>query len=350
MPGEWEDVTAGWMTDALQARCPGVEVDSVTVVGRDDGTNRRARLGVTYSVGAGPEVVFAKAEGAHREVHARNGNLFNEPDLFASGVPLAVDHPLSYHVVVDRPALDYVIVMEDVTRRGGDPRDSTRPLTLAQVERGVRDLARLHATHWGVVVAGHPRLGWLQTWEPTEGWQEGLRRRIPLGLARAGDVLPDQVAGRSADELLELWVRAVRTYRTGAMTLLHGDAHIGNTYVLPDDRVGFLDWQVCRRGNWSQDLAYFLVGALTVADRRAGERRLVDAYLDALALPAVEQPSTDEAWRRYRASHAYGLGIWLSTLGTDGYQRHDVSLALAERYAHALVDHDTATALDHLAV
>jgi len=352
VPGDWDAVTPAWMTAALQRRCPGVEVDEVTVVGRDDGTNRRARLGVTYSAGSGvgPEVVFVKAEGDHREVHARNGNLFNEPELFAAGVPLLVDHPLSYHVVIDRPALDYVIVMEDVTRRGGDPRDSTRPLTLAQVERGVRDLARLHAAHWGLVPEAHPRLGWLQTWEPTEGWQAGLRRRIPAGLARGADVLPDLVAGRSTDELLALWVRAVRTYRTGAMTLLHGDAHIGNTYVLPDDRVGFLDWQVCRRGNWSQDLAYFVVGSLTVDDRRAGERRLVAAYLDALELPADQMPSGDEAWCRYRASHAYGLGIWLSTLGTDGYQRHEVSLALAERYAHALVDGDTAAALDDLAV
>jgi hypothetical protein len=36
----------------------------------------------------GPEVVFVKAEGTHREVHARNGNLFNEPRIFASGMPL----------------------------------------------------------------------------------------------------------------------------------------------------------------------------------------------------------------------------------------------------------------------
>jgi aminoglycoside phosphotransferase (APT) family kinase protein len=52
-------------------------------------------------------------------------------------------------------------------------------------------------------------------------------------------------------------------------TLLHGDPHIGSTYVLPDDDVGFLDWQMARRGNWSLDLGYFLQGALTIEDRRA---------------------------------------------------------------------------------
>jgi aminoglycoside phosphotransferase (APT) family kinase protein len=41
--------------------------------------------------------------------------------------------------------------------------------------------------------------------------------------------------------------------------------------VLPDDDVGFLDWQMARRGNWSLDLGYFLQGALTIEDRRRGE-------------------------------------------------------------------------------
>jgi hypothetical protein len=75
------------MTAALRPDHPGVEVASVEVLSRDDGTNRRARLGITYSGGAGPPVVFAKGEGPWRESHARNGNLFNEPELFAARIP-----------------------------------------------------------------------------------------------------------------------------------------------------------------------------------------------------------------------------------------------------------------------
>jgi hypothetical protein len=80
IPASWDDITPAWMSAAL-----GADVARVTVAGRDDGTNRRARLALTYASGSGPEVVFAKAEGDHREVHARNGNLFNEAELFASG-------------------------------------------------------------------------------------------------------------------------------------------------------------------------------------------------------------------------------------------------------------------------
>jgi hypothetical protein len=48
-------------------------------------------------------------------------------------MPLPVDHPAPYGVVIDEPTLDWIVVMEDVTLRGGDPRDSTRPLSVDQV-------------------------------------------------------------------------------------------------------------------------------------------------------------------------------------------------------------------------
>lgn len=201
IPADWDDVTPAWMTVALASRHPGTEVGEVRLVLRDDGNNRRARFGVTYSAGTGPATVFCKAEGLgeHRVLHRNNG-----------------------------------------------------------------------------------------------------------------------------------------------------DAHIGNTYVLPDGEVGFLDWQVARRGGWSQDVGYFLVGSLTVTDRREHEADLVAEYLGALEVPGERRPSPEAGWLSYRASAAYGLAVWLSTLGTDGWQRRDVSLALAERYGAAFVELETEAALDRL--
>jgi aminoglycoside phosphotransferase (APT) family kinase protein len=129
------------------------------------------------------------------------------------------------------------------------------------------------------------------------------------------------------------------------MTLLHGDAHIGNTYVLPNGDVGFLDWQVVRRGEWSQDVGYFLVGSLIEQDRRRSEKKLLEEYCAALEVPDGQRPSKADAWLRYRATPAYGLAIWLSTLGTDGWQRREVSLALAQRYATAFVELQSERAL-----
>jgi aminoglycoside phosphotransferase (APT) family kinase protein len=176
----------------------------------------------------------------------------------------------------------------------------------------------------------------------------GLKRRVPTGLERAAGLIPDEVSQYTGDEIVALWARYVDSLTNGPMTLLHGDAHIGNTYVLPDDQVGFLDWQVVRRGNWSQDVAYFLVGALTESDRRAHDGALIEEYRSALDVPRDELPTKDEAWLRYRACAAYGLAIWLSTLGTDGWQSREVCEDLARRYAAACVELESTAALDRL--
>lgn len=349
IPARWEDVAPEWMTAAIAGRHPDARVGEVRLVTRDDGTNRRARLGLEYAVGFGPESVFLKAHApAHRLVHLRNGNLFNEARLFASGAELPLDHPLVYKSIVDYLRLDFLLVMEDLTLRDADPRDATRPMTVEQVANGLRGLARLHSRYWGGSGKTHRHLRWVKTWKPSKGWRVGLRKRIPIGLERGASGLPEEIRRFAADDVVDLWTRYVGSLAGDTMTLLHGDAHIGNTYVLPGGDVGFLDWQVVRWGNWSQDVGYFLVSALTEEDRRAGEAELLEIYRNALELPAARRPSADEIRWRYRASPAYGLAIWLSTLGTDGWQSREVCLALARRFASAFVELDSLSALEHL--
>ena len=117
---------------------------------------------------------------------------------------------------------------------------------------------------------------------------------LPAALERLGDDAPAEVMSLTIDGLIDsIWKPYIATLTTSPQTLLHGDPHIGNTYVLPSDEVGFLDWQVARRGNWSLDLGYFLQGALTVEDRRRSERDLLEEYRDSLGLPADELPSAD---------------------------------------------------------
>ena len=68
----------------------------------------------------------------------------------------------------------------------------------------------------------------------------------------------------------------------------------------------------------------------------------------ALELPAGEKLSRDDLWLRYRASSAHGLTMWLVTAASD-WQRLEVSLALAHRYASAFIDLDGAAAINELA-
>jgi hypothetical protein len=332
----------------IAARHPGAVVERVDVLLQAAGTNRRARLALHYVEGSGPATLFLKAHAPHhRWVHLRNGNLFSETRLYAARIPLEVDHPYVYRAICDWLDLDFLIVMEDLESRGAEPRDALHPLNIEQVLHGVRALARLHSRYWNFSRSSQPRLHWVRTWEPTQGWQVGLRKRVPIGLARGADQLPAAIARHSGDAIVGYWVRLVHSLGQGPLTLLHADAHVGNVYTLPDNRMGFLDW-IVRRGNWSQDVGYFLVGALTEDDRRRSERMLIEEYCGALTVPADVRPAPDEAWMRYRASHVYGLTIWLSTLGTDGWQPHPISLQLVQRYASACIEHDTMAALASL--
>ena len=173
--------------------------------------------------------------------------------------------------------------MEDLAARGGDPQRRRPDLSRStRCPPDCTDWPGFTPSTSGSRPAPIRHSSWVQTWAPTEGFQVGLRRRLPTGLERAGGLLPDAVRGLNGDGIVDQWARFVSTLGDGGMTLLHGDAHIGNTYVLPGGDVGFLDWQVTRRGNWSQDVGYFLMGAMTEEDRRAHEFTLVDDYFGAL--------------------------------------------------------------------
>lgn len=336
------------MTAALRDHHQGAVVDTVSIALRNDGTNRRARLALRYAAGTGPATVFVKAvDPEHADLVELTSGLYHEPRLFLSDVVLPLDHPTVYRAVIDEQRRDFLLLMEDVVARGADPRDATRPLSLDEAVRGVRGLARLHGAFWGERITGNPALSWVEPFVPFAGLE-----LAPLEVAyqRLGDSVPAEITAMSGAELFgSLWARYISSLTRGPQTLLHGDPHIGNTYVLPDGDVGFLDWQMVRHGNFSLDLGYFLQGALTIADRRAGERALLEEYRGALGLPAADLPSAEEIWLHYRASAAHGLAIWIATLsGGDSWQRPDISLAFAQRYAAAFTDLDTRAALDSL--
>ncbi|MDL9938641.1 phosphotransferase [Gordonia sp. ABSL1-1] len=344
IPHDWEAITPEWMTRALASHFPDAEVANVSVDHRDDGTNRRARLRVDYTAGDGPATVFVKgADPGHKELLRITSGLFHEPRLFRSGVDLPVEHPRVLTALIDEPGYDFFLVMEDLSARGADPRDATRPLTPEQAASGVRGLARMHGKYWGGAVLDDPALDWL---EPFTAWGGMEIAPLPAALDRLGDDAPPQVLSLTIESLLDdVWKPYIDSLTRGPQTLLHGDPHVGNTYLL-GDQLGFLDWQVVRRGNWSLDLGYFLQGALTIEDRRAHEDALLEEYRDALALPAAVLPSKSEIRLGYAASVAHGLTLWLCTASAgELWQRPDIALALAQRYSAAYADLDTSGAL-----
>ncbi|MDT5350170.1 MAG: hypothetical protein QOH91_3457 [Mycobacterium sp.] len=115
-------------------------------------------------------------------------------------------------------------------------------MTVEQVATGVRGLARMHGQYWGERVLRHPDLSWLEPFLPWNGMEAAP---LPAALEQLGDDAPAEVMSLTIETLIEsIWKPYIRTLTTSPQTLLRGDPHIGNTYLVPDGpdgEVGFLD-------------------------------------------------------------------------------------------------------------
>jgi aminoglycoside phosphotransferase (APT) family kinase protein len=131
--------------------------------------------------------------------------------------------------------------------------------------------------------------------------------------------------------------------RPGPVSYVHGDAHAGNLFKTPGGRdVGVIDWQLVQRGHWAQDVAYHLATALSVSERRASERDLLDHYLVRLAAfggPAIDR---DTGWAQYRMAMLYGYYLWAITQRVD----RPIILELVNRLGAAVVDLDSLRLVD----
>jgi aminoglycoside phosphotransferase (APT) family kinase protein len=137
---------------------------------------------------------------------------------------------------------------------------------------------------------------------------------------------------RRAIEALWAWDAA------RAVCRVHGDAHLGNTYLDRDGSPGLLDWQMTGLGHWAFDVGYFIANALAPADRRATERDLLSYYLDRLGEHGGCPPPFEAAWEAYRRHMVHGL---FHTANADEMYPEDVNCTVIERHSIATRELDT---------
>lgn len=207
----------------------------------------------------------------------------------------------------------------------------------------VRTLAKLHGAFWN-----SPRLkgdlSWLQT---SYQFQEmlnalGFEERCNEDNERASRVFAPELYQRK-DDIFPLPWRSHEIANDQVQTLLHNDVHIGNWYRTPDNRVGLADWQGLVKGNFGSDLAYALSSALTIEDRRAWERELIELYVEKLREQNIENPPDfNQAWLCYRQQYFHALVFWTFTIGQgplqSDMQPDEYSLINLERMSAAMVD------------
>ena len=208
-------------------------------------------------------------------------------------------------------------------------------------------LARLHAHYWdSPVLNGHQ--AWLRT--PTRFLDDvnrfvSVRSRALVAMERYPHLLPEGMTAAQGDEL---WAATQRSFQLNAalpQTLLHGDAHIGQSYVTAEGRMGYGDWQLVQRGGWAADFAYSVTSALRIEDRRNWDRDLLGAYIESLHEAGGPKLDLDEAWTSYRQHTLYPFFAWAFTRAGAGAVQPDmqpdsVCNDIMSRTAHAVSDLD----------
>jgi hypothetical protein len=308
-----ELLTPTWLNAALSTRFPGVHVTAVTrgpVVERVS-TNARFRIECEPEVppGLSPTLCakgyFSDPGRVSRQAGEPEASFYRD---LADDV--GVRTLRSVWADVDPETHHGVVITEDVIEAGGTFRDALSPCTVDQTAALLGELARLHAYGWeNERVAAAP---WLV---PRIGQTLGVRgvKEIrhnfegPLGVG-----VPEEI--RDAQQLADAFAVLGEQQPGTGWTVIHGDMHVGNTFLDGEGRPGLLDWQLVQHGHWSIDVAYHVASALEPAERATTERDLLRHYLEELGSQGVNAPPFDAAWEEYRRAVPYGFFLWGITL------------------------------------
>jgi hypothetical protein len=343
LPQAIEDIDAAFMTTALATGHPGTRVAAVEVTSLRQGSASSLTLALVYDRNpAGlPPTMFLKGDFIDHEFTSPVA-FFAEAQFFADIAPLLPDGarvPTCFFAGVDEDA-QAIVVLEDLAgeQRGSSVRfgDAEAPYTVEEVASGIEQLAVLHGRFWGG--RGTGSADWLAS---SDGVAMLMRYLVQpehfddyIALERAAD-LPARLKDRAQVEKAVMGM--FEADRTRPQTLIHGDPHIGNTWV-EDGQIGFFDWQGVALGPAVWDATYFLTGALEVEDRRRAERDLLDLYRDRLAATGVEGPSRDDLWLAHRQHMMHG---YLSILTPVEMQPDSFAVTVGGRFAQAAEDLDT---------
>lgn len=348
VPASLGGVTPAWLEGVVAATTPGARVELVRPIDVDAGTTMRARLLVGIAgVPDPPATLFLKLAppdlATAAFVHAMG--LGEQEVRFYRELAPRLDGlvPRAWGTAWDAATGRFALLLADLADEGCElPSVASRPASLADAEAMMVALATLHVAGWD---AAPP--AWLRT--PTRHRRLHLERALArLVVARAArrhaDWLPPEIRG-VLPRLLGARDQMETAWATGPLTVIHGDAHAGNTFRRPDGRTGLLDWQVVQLGQGMRDVTYFLCNSLPVETRRRHERDLVRRYLAELRAHGVTPIPFEAAWAQHRRHAVYAWIAATFTAGAARLQPEDVVRAGVERTSAAVLDLESLGAL-----
>lgn len=347
LPVTVEEVTTIWFTKILGHRVKtaalieaihGTASKLLYELSYED-THNAASLPTHVCVKGGFNPDLVKLHPALNAVYRREAEFFYH---IASTVSLRL--PPAWYSGSDVVTGQGIVVLDDLKAKGyafGDPLEAW---PVERVHAGVEELAILHARTWNATPKDFP---WLK---------EGLSlREVILSLmvkpewekrffdTTAKPPVPDHMTDRE---------RMIRAFKTLWVTtnqdfvcVAHGDSHIGNTFITPTGEPGFLDWQGLHFNSFLHDLTYFVVGALTIEDRRAHEIELLVHYLAMLHKAGGPKLEKDAVWDDYRKHHLHGFAWALTPPMMQPKDKVDI---MSQRHCAAIADHGSLELLESL--
>ena len=268
---------------------------------------------------ASPQTLIVKlpsANAKNRRMSKRLALYRREYDFYrylGSRSPLRI--PVLYHAQFEPGSHRFVLVLEDLA--GMQVVDQIAGAAPAQASRAIRALARLHGTFWNRT--HEPPLA--TAYDSTNPRLRPIVQTVYLAslvrtLEHFGDFFSSTT--RQLAEAFGMNLTYIAAMLAACpQTFTHGDYRLGNLFFAQDgsDDVAAIDWQNSGTNCGLYDLAYFLIGNLTVPVRRQIEREAVEEYHDVVLGTGVRDFSRDECWRLYRLN---SLGPLLTNVIASG--------------------------------
>jgi thiamine kinase-like enzyme len=354
IPFEPEAYDAGLLNAIIAPWRPDVRVETVRVKDAKrygDGmvsTAARAFLDVDYVAGSPAGLPRHLVLKLGRSPDFMIGPLYQNEVRFYNALRTEmtdIEAPFALGGSYDPTTQAFALLLGDLTDDGARFPNVLTKVTLDEVRAILETLARLHARYWQSPRFGQ-ELAFLET--HTQGdLATFMHDFVPMAIQQEIDTenFKRELVARlrtSGDELRRGVARLHQHQQTLPHTLLHGDTHIGNIYLLADGRAGLLDWQLTVRGHHMHDVNYIITTALPIDLRRDNERELLAFYLDRLKAHGVaDTPAFSESWDEYRRCLVWGVYIgWLTTnIANYGWE---ISVLNHLRLTTAFEDHDTA--------
>ncbi|MDB5685792.1 MAG: hypothetical protein JWR77_381 [Rhizorhabdus sp.] len=345
LPLTFDTVTPAWLTELLQHRYPGAVISDMRLLSEIKGHTSKARYAIDRNQAARdaglPDQICLKANLTGDPLSSNA--CVNEARFYKQfGDMLDLPAPQCFFADWDDDAEGEqgLIILDDLVPLGGEFGTSGQSLTEDAMASGLTELARLHGTTWAL--PAFDRQSWLLTGTAPETAGDDYWTLMRDYVARHNEkaehlaVLPGWAA--ADPQRLHTAYRQLCQTEMGdpsPLCLVHGDAHIGNSYLRPDGARMWFDWQIVRKARPWRDVTYFMVGSLDVEQRRASERVLIRHYCDEMARHGVKL-DFDAAWNDYRRWILWGLIAW--HLNINPNENTVFSLA---RFGTAATDLDT---------